>query len=349
MKNLITNVRGLLLAALSGFAMGGGAITAQANDEVRLVQISGNVEILRSGANDWSPLSESVTGLVLRAHDRVRVGTGSSAGIAIAGQSAVRFAARSEVQILPPDPNDVPGLNLVHGLLSFFHRAQPGRIRVLSSGGTAGIRGTEFVMSVLPVNGVEQTTVSVLDGAVNFANPAGMIDLTNRQQAVATPGVKPARTTGFIANNILQWCFYYPGVLDLHDLSPALESNGKNSFSESVAAYRAGNLPGALGKFPDARSASEAEHIFHAALLLNNAQIPDVENELAQIPSSSEKNQRLVNALRMLIAAAKHESFTSAFQPQLATELLAASYYAQSQPGRPALDTALKLARQAGL
>lgn len=347
MKKFITAFRRVrLLASLGGIALAGETAWAQV-EEVRIVQISGYVDILRNGTTNWTPTT--FTNLPLNSFDRIRVGTNSSAGIYIPGQNVVRFEARTEVEIGPQAAaSDEHSLNLIHGILSFFHRSEPGRIHVLSSGGTAGIKGTEFVMSVLPVNGVEQTTVSVLDGEVNFTNATGACQLTNGQQAVAAPGTAPVTTAGFIANNLLQWCFYYPGVLDLNDVSPEFAATDKNIFSESVALYRAGDLRRALTTFPDARpAANDAEHIFHATLLLNGAQISDATKELDRVSPASEKNQRLVNALRMLIAAVKHEPFTSTLNPQLATEFLAASYYAQSQPSPKSLDDALRFARRA--
>ena len=58
----------------------------------------------------------------------------------------------------------------------------------------------------------------MIDGKVQFSNGQGALVLTNSQQAVAEPGKAPVRTAGFIANNILQWCFYYPAVLDPEEL-----------------------------------------------------------------------------------------------------------------------------------
>jgi Tfp pilus assembly protein PilF len=339
MKKIIT-VGGLLLA-LAAFS--GGTARAQTPDDIRIVALGGlrQVEVLPRGSTTWVLTQTNQT---LNPFDRLRVGRDSSAAIAFAGKSAVRFDALTEIEILPSTASDDHGLNLLRGILSFFHRDQPGRIRVISSGGTAGIQGTEFVMSVLPANGVEQTTISVVDGDVHFANTAGVLEITNGQQAVAAPGVAPARTSGFIANNVLQWCFYYPGVLDLNDLAPA----EKNFSGESAAAWRAGDLPAALATFSEKNSgANDEERLYHAALLLNNAQIAGAEKELAQVGTGSEKNQRLANALRMLIAAVRHETISSTATPQFATEFLAASYYAQSQPGPKSLTTALALAQKA--
>src|SRR5206468_8708344 len=158
------------------------------------------------------------------------------------------------------------GLNLFKGLLSFFHRDEPGRIRVITRGGTAGVKGTEFVVAVETVNGTERTTLSVIDGTVEFGNEQGSLSLTNSRQAVAELGKAHTRTAGFNANNVLQWCFYYPAVLDLRDLP--FTPGEEQILSESLAAYRGGDLLAALAKYPERQPGSDAERVYYAALLL---------------------------------------------------------------------------------
>lgn len=317
-------------------------VQAATNEEVRIVEIGGKgtVQVLQRGAAE-AVLTQ--TNQLLRAYDRLRVGKDSSAAILIGTRDVMRFNAMTEIEILPTENADEHSFSLLRGVLSFFHRGQPGRIRMISSGGTAGIRGTEFVMSVLPVNGVDQTTISMLDGQVDFANVGGKLTLTNGQEAVSTPGTAPTHTSGFIANNVLQWCFYYPGILDANDLTTG---NGKIS-TESLTAFRAGDLPGALAAISENFvPASNEERIYFATLLLNNGQVMRAEKELAELAAPSEKIQRLASALQLLMAAVKREPAASVPEPQLATEFLAASYYAQSRADAKALTSALQLAQK---
>ena len=323
MKKFLTVIRRMLLiAGLGGIAPWVQPAGAQTTTDIRIVQMSDpqKVEILSPGATLWT-LTQ--TNQVLASFTRVRIGQNSSATIRWSDQSVLHFGALTEIEILPPDSaGDEHGLNLLQGILAFFHKDKPGRIRVIASGGVAGIKGTEFVMSVAPANGIEQTTLSVIDGQVSFANAGVTLELTNREQAVAAPGRAPVRTAGFIANNILQWCFYYPGVLDLNDLPATLAE--KNIFSESLAAYRAGDLLGALAKCPNTSPASsDDEKIYHAAVLLNGGQIADAEKEISQLTAaSSEKIPRLASALRQLIAAVKHEPCVSTLNPEIQLRVL---------------------------
>jgi tetratricopeptide (TPR) repeat protein len=346
-KPLITDVgRMILVASLGWIANWAEPASAQTNEAIRIVELAGTVEILPHGAATWVLTQANQQ---LYALDRIRIGTNSSVGLLWSDQSVLRFGALTELEILPPQTDNADrGLHLIRGLLSFFHRDKPGRIRVITSGALAGIEGTEFVMEVFTTNGVEQTTLSVVDGKVRFSNEHATLVITNGQQAVAEPGQVPQRTAGFIANNLLQWCFYYPAVLDLKDLS--LTPGEAKILGDSLAAYREGDLLAALAKYPEARQLdSEDARVYYAALLLSAGQVGQSEAILSTLTETgvSEKQQRLAAALHTLIAAVKREPDSFVANYKLSTELLAASYYAQSRPGPKSLDLALEFARRA--
>jgi hypothetical protein len=86
----------------------------------------------------------------------------------------------------------------------------------------------------------------------------------------------------------LQWCFYYPAVLDPADLS--LTPDEQTNLGESLDAYRAGDLPSALKKFPAQQTNSESAIIYHAALLLSVGNVDDSENMLSSFLLSSTSN-----------------------------------------------------------
>src|ERR1017187_1248606 len=359
MKPLNTAVKRMaLIAGFVWIAHGTQPASAQTNSAIYIKAIVGMVEILPHGTTNWYRAAD---GSQLHTSDRVRARAHSSAALILLtgqGESVVRLKAMSEVEILPDTSADGPGLDLIGGILSFFHRDKPSRVRVISDGGNAGILGTEFVMAVTSVNGTEQTTLSVIDGQVYFTNAGVTLDFTNGQQAIGEPGRPPRRTAAFIANNILQWCFYYPGVLDANELP--LTAAETNELAESLVAYRAGDLLVALAKYPDARQpGSDAERVYHAGLVLSVGQVEEAETNLSAMSATgvAEKNQRLAAALRTLIAAVKREPrpSTVSYSPrwseaktnQLSSEFLADSYYEQSLGGPKALDNALQLARRA--
>jgi Flp pilus assembly protein TadD len=265
-------------------------------------------------------------------------------------RSVVSFGALTELEVLPPDASGAQyGLHLLRGIVSFFHRDEPGRIRVITRGAVAGVEGTEFVLAVEPGPDTEQATMSVIDGKVRFGNEQGTLLLTNGQQAVVEPGKAPVRTAGFIANNVLQWCFYYPAVIDPADLPFTAEE--QKTLNESLQAYRSGDLLVALAQYPAGRQpGSDTERVYYAGLLLGVGQVEPAEAVLASLSAAdaSSRPQRVARALRRLIAAVKRQPDPAVVRPQLATEFLADSYYQQSRalPG-VSLPAALASAWQA--
>jgi Tfp pilus assembly protein PilF len=342
----------VVLATWAGPAGAQAAAGSPLTNEIRILELQGTVEISPAGAATWVLTQPHQ---VLHPSDRLRTGPNSRVALRWSDQSIVPFGALTEIEILPPhEPGAQSGLHLFKGIASFFHRDKPGRIRVITRGAVAGVEGTEFVMAVETSNNVERTKLWLIDGKVQFSNPQGAIRLTNGQQGIGEFGKAPELlTAGFIANNVLQWAFYYPAVLDSRDL--ALTTHEQQVLAASLAAYREGDLLGALAKYPDARQpASDAERVYYAALLLSVGQVEKTEDALAALPAAdpSEHLQRLATALRQLIAAVKRDTnfppLTSHLSPATATELLAASYYEQSLAFREdSLRKALKLAREA--
>jgi len=343
--------RGLGLAVLFlGFLACAGKSDAQsipgdaATNEIRIVELQGAAEVASGTAAAWVPAQNNQ---ILHPFDRLRTGVNSRVALLWSDRSVVSFGASTEIEVLPPDSADAQcGLHLIRGLLSFFHRDRPGRIRVITRGAVAGVEGTEFAMTV---DDTERTTLSVIDGKVRFGNEQATLLLTNSEQAVAEPGKAPVRTTGFIANNILQWCFYYPAVIDPADLT--FTPDEQKILGQSLQAYRSGDLLAALARYPAGRQpGSDDERVYYAGLLLSVGQVEPAESVLASLSNSnaSSRPQRLATALRRLIAAVKRQSNPSVLRPQLASEFLAESYYEQSRavPGI-SLPSALASARQA--
>jgi tetratricopeptide (TPR) repeat protein len=320
-----------------------GAVT----NEIRIVELQGTAEVAPAAAATWTPAQ---TNQILHPSDRLRTGANSRIALLWSDRSVVSFGALTEVEVLLPYSSDAQcGLHLLRGVISFFHRDEPGRIRVITRGAVAGVEGTEFVMAVEPGKNTELATMSVIDGKVRLGNEQATLLLTNGQQAVVEPGKAPVRTTGFIANNVLQWCFYYPAVIDPADLP--FTSEEQKILGESLSAYRSGDLLVALAKYPAGRQpGSDAERVYYAGLLLGVGQVEPAETMLASLSAAdaSSRPQRVAAALRKLIAAVKQQPIPTTGQPQLATEFLANSYYEQSHalPGT-SLPAALASARQA--
>jgi Tfp pilus assembly protein PilF len=310
--------------------------------EARIIQLKGEVEILSAGATTWIRTREA--NQTLKPGDRLRTGANSLVTLEWSDKSTVPVGAHSEILVLAPEaPGSLPGM-MVKGIISFFHRDRPGRIQIRSRGAAAGVKGTEFVMEVRELNGQEYVRLAVIDGQVELSNVLATVTLTNLEQGVIEPGQPPRRTAGIVANNVLQWCFYYPAVLDLNDLP--LSTAEQDALQSSLEAYRTGDLVAALNRYPPARTpTTDAERIYHAALLLSVGQVEQTENTLQALPAAQQTDP-LIQALQTLIAAVKRSTKPPSRSPQLATELLAASYFEQSQAtGEESLRAALDLAR----
>jgi Flp pilus assembly protein TadD len=330
-----------LVWAMGAVSLYGQSPTRGTND-ILIVGIQGTVEVSPKGATTWV---KTQTNQVLHPLDRLRTGSDSRVALQWPGETAVPFGPSTELLILPPNtPDAEPGLHLLQGIISVFHRDKPQRIQVITRGAVAGIEGTEFVLAA---DAAGITTISVIDGKVRFTNDQSGLVLTNGEQAVAGVGRAPVRTAGFVANNVLQWSFYYPAVLDPLDLS--LSAEEQNALTDSLAAYRKGDLQMALSKYPAGRQpASDAERIYYAALVLSVGEVDKAESTLALLSSTdtSSRPQRLASALRTLIAAVKRQTIPVR-APELATEYLASSYYQQSLArGDASLNLALENARQ---
>src|SRR5207244_1178015 len=149
--------RGLLTAAIIGcldifirLASAQPGAPAQETNDIRLLELQGTVEISPAGARTWV-LTQ--TNQLLHPFDRLRTGPNSRALLRWSDQSVVPFGALTELEILPPhNAESESGLHLIRGILSFFHRDKPGRIRIITRGAVAGVEGTEFALRVDATN-----------------------------------------------------------------------------------------------------------------------------------------------------------------------------------------------------
>lgn len=331
-------------AIIGGLTFLGVVFSASAQEpaEIRVVEVQQVVEVSPAGANTWVLTR---TNQVLHTSDRIRTGPNSRATLLWSDRSVVPLGPLTELEILPPAADEEPGLHLIKGVVSFFHRDKPGRIHILTPGASAGIEGTEFVLEASDSQG---TLLSVIDGKVGISNSLAALSVTNGEQAVVAPGQAPFLRRGFIANNLLQWCFYYPAVLDPNDLT--LSPAEQTAFGPSLAAYQSGDVLAALSLYPTNAAPSDNLRIYRAALLLSVGEAGQASALLDQVSVQdvSSRPSRLANALRLLVGAIKRQPPPAYAAPELPTEFLAASYYEQSRAhGDQSLSGALALAEKA--
>lgn len=301
-----------------------------AHDALLLV-IENKVETAPAGSMTWTPAR---TNQILHVGDRLRTGLRSRVTVRLSNLTVLRVNELTTLQIQPPSaPGKQATLNLEKGAAYFFSRERPAEMEFRTPIASGAIRGTEFNLAVA---GDDKTVVTLLDGEVALTNQSGGVNLISGDQGIVEPGQMPTKTAVINTINIIQWCLYYPAVLDVDEL--AFSGVEKQELAASLGAYRAGDLPAALAGYPANRvPGSDSEKIYYAGLLLSVGQVEPAEMQLQSVSSP------LAKAPRLLIAAVKHElSPTNDVQLPTASEWLAKSYYFQSQSR---LDAALGAAR----
>src|SRR5687768_9701172 len=119
MKTASLRVWAVACAAVCAVSMANAA-PAPAADQIYIIEAQGVVQIWPAGANRWirTGTNESLT-----AGDRLRTGRNSRVALRWSDQSVASFGAETEMEVVPPHKPDARfGVNLIKGLLSFFHR-----------------------------------------------------------------------------------------------------------------------------------------------------------------------------------------------------------------------------------
>ena len=235
-------------------------------------------------------------GQELVVHDRLRTGEDSRAAVQFGDSSIVRIDELTEEEILPPQTASTkPTMDLKQGSAYFFSREKSREIHVQTPAANGSIRGTEFVVTV-DANG--SASFTILDGEVEISNPQGSVSVQSGERAEIQPGGTPAKAAVSNAMDSAQWCFYYPGVLDINDL--ALSPQEQDRLRESLSAYGQGDILRALAEYPRNRvAASSGEKIYRAGLFLVVGQVQKADALLREVDQSAPGRQ----ALTTLIAA----------------------------------------------
>ncbi|MGZ5021204.1 MAG: TonB-dependent receptor domain-containing protein [Chthoniobacterales bacterium] len=259
----------------------------------------------------------AIVGQSLVVRDRLRTGEDSRAAVRMADASILRIDELTETEILPSqNAQDKSTLNLKQGSAYFFSREKAREVKMETPAATGAIRGTEFVVRVA-ANG--HTSFVMLDGEVEVSNAQGSVLVRSGEGAEVDPGGRPTKTAMLEAISSIQWCLYYPGVLDLNDLGYA---------PDALRDYREGDLLAALRNFSRERLPnSAAKKIYHASLYLAVGQVKKAEGVLANVRRDAPGRA----ALQTLIAAVTLQARDESFAPRTASDWMAESYYRQSK------------------
>jgi Tfp pilus assembly protein PilF len=302
-----------------------------ANQAGLVLTVEGTVEVVRAGDTRWAP---ATTNLALGFGDNLRTGPRSRATVQLSDLSVLRVNEKTVLEIRSQKETKGSLLDLRLGSTYFFNRSKPSSIQFHTPLVSGAIRGTEFNLAA---DETGRTAVTLIEGEVALNNAQGELVLASGEQGIVEPGQPPRKTAVLHAINVIQWSLYYPAVVDPDELG--LNEAGKNELSDSLSAYRSGDLLAALASHAGGEPASDPGRVYYAALLLAVGQVEQTEAELKNLQTS-----RLAQALRLVIASVKHDEFASKETPETASEWLAQSYYLQS---RSQLNEALQAARAA--
>jgi tetratricopeptide (TPR) repeat protein len=320
----------------------------------RAVSVQGIIELRRAGEAQWQPVKLDDT---FRPGDTIRVLERSRADVTLLDQSVLRLNVNTTLTFKAVQEERTSVVDLLKGAAHFFSRG-PRSLEVQTPFTTAGIRGTEFFISVED----DKTFLSIFEGTVMAANPAGSLALTSGQSAVAEAGKAPVLRIVARPRDAVQWALYYPPVVYFRpdEFPPGPDWQGMAR--QSMAFYLRGDLQRAFDSLanvpPDIRD--PRFFAYRAALLLTVGRVDeakaDIERALRLAPNDSH-----ALALQTIIAIVQNDKDQALAvaqkavegAPDSATAWIALSYAQQArfnlEGARASLEKAVQLAPQNAL
>jgi Flp pilus assembly protein TadD len=285
----------LLAALLAAFAPGAGR--AQACDPIaRAASVQGRVEWRRPPAAEWQALVQEAQ---LCAGDQIRTDAHSRASISLENRSMLRLREGTEITLEGVRDDGTGALDLLKGAGHFLTRSGPRSLEVETPFTVAGVRGTEFSVSVEAT----QTLLSVFEGSVAAANPAGSLLLTSGQSAVAAAGQPPLLRVVAAPRDAVRWTLHYLPVVHVRaeDLAGL---PWQQSAERALDAQRRGDVPGALAALDASADPGARDPRFlalRASLLLSVGSVEQAEADLERAQALAPADPDAL-ALRSVIA-----------------------------------------------
>jgi tetratricopeptide (TPR) repeat protein len=314
----------------------------------RAVSVQGTVESQRVGEPQWQPVKLNDT---FRPGDQIRVLERSRADMAMLDQSVLRLNANTTITVEAVKEERTGVVDLIRGAVHFFSRG-PRSLEVQTPYTIAGVRGTEFFISVE----ADRTLMSIFEGQVLAANPAGSLVLTSGQSAVAEAGKAPMLRTVVRPRDAVQWALYYPPVLYFRSDEFPAGPDWQGMVRQSIQFYLRGDLRRAFDSIanvpPDIRD--PRFFAYRASLLLAVGRVDeagaDIDRALRLAPNDS--NALALQAIIAVVQNDKDKALSVAQRavaaaPNSTTALIALSYAQQAQfnleGARASLEKAVQL------
>src|SRR5437016_4869094 len=263
------------------------ATSAQTQEKwiARAVSVQGAVEARRTGATAWQPVKLNDT---YAPGDTIRVRERSRADLAMLDQSVLRLNANTELTLEAIKEERTGVVNLLRGATHFFSRG-PRSLEVQTPFMVAGIRGTEFFVSVEP----DRTLLTIFEGTVLAENQAGNLTLTSGQSAIAEAGKPPVLRVVARPRDAVHWALYYPPVLYFRPDEFPAGPDWPGIVRQSLEYYQRADLQKAFDSIatvpqtvPDPRFFAYRAHLLLAVGRADEAAV-DVERALRLVPNDA--------------------------------------------------------------
>jgi tetratricopeptide (TPR) repeat protein len=320
----------------------------------KVVSVQGTVKSQRMGETQWQPVKLNDT---YCPGDTLQVQERSRADVALMNQSVLRLNANTTITLEGLKEERTSLVDLLKGAAHFFSRA-PRSLEVRTPFTVAGVRGTEFFISVEP----DKTFLSIFEGQVLAANEAGSLTLTGGQSAVAEAGKAPVLRVVARPRDAVQWALYYPPVLYVRPDELPAGTDWQGMVRQSTEFYLRGDLQRAFNSIANVPENIRDPRFFayRASLLLAVGRVDEAGADIQRALSLDPNNSNAL-ALQTIIAVVQNEP-DKALQvaqqavgtaPDSATAQIALSYAQQArfdlEGARASLEKAVKLDPQNAL
>ncbi len=363
-KQNIETSCGFLRSSVGILTLAGLASSAFAQD-AQLLEAENIVQVAKGGTATWAAATDAQS---LTISDRIRTRQKSRATVKLTDLYTMRMEQFTTIEISPKlVSGGKPQLDISGGAAFIFSREEGGEIGIKTPAANGALKGTQLFVQVSGGRSFFQ----VIEGSVEMGNAQGRVLLKAGEAGEAAPGRAPKKTASISAKNILQWALYYPAVIDPSELG--MGAAEERAVAASLAAYREGNLLGALETYPNRAPGNAGGRLYKAGVLLAVGRVDEAGAALRSVDASHPGRR----ALERMIAAVNQSSTavpavgaagvspaasggtpngptgeTPVPRGTTASEALAESYFAQSrgnlEGARTAARRAAELAPQNG-
>lgn len=296
-----------------------------------MVSVQGNVVVLRAGQTKPQPARLNDT---FCPGDRIQVGDRSRADVQLANQPVLRLDQNSLITLAGLKDQRASVIDMARGALHFFSRL-PRNLEINTAFVNAGVEGTEGLVQVE----ADRTFITIFEGRVQAANPAGSLALASGQSAVAVKGQAPVLRTVVRPRDAVQWALYYPPVTYFRLQDFEGPEPWRAMVQKSLDAYMKGDYQAAFEAIKGVPADVREPRFFayRAQLLLGVGRVDEASKDIERALSLAPNNADAL-ALQSTIAVVQNDKERAlniaqkavAADPKSATALVAQSYAQQA-------------------